>query len=140
MDEEKFIEFEHTGDVGIEVIAASREEVFGRAVLALARLMVGTEEVLATETRTITVAADDDRDLTHDLLAAALNLFLIDGFIWREAKIAARGGELTACLSGERFDSARHEFRGELKAVTYHQLRVAREADGKWGARIIFDR
>jgi SHS2 domain-containing protein len=137
---EAFSEFEHTGDVGIDVIAASRHELFGRAIVALAHLMVAGEQVRAIETRTITVSGGDDCDLMHDLLAAALNLFLIEGFIWREAATIARDGELTARLSGERFDPARHEFRGELKAVTYHQLEVAPEADGKWRARIIFDR
>ncbi|MGD0072768.1 MAG: archease [Candidatus Binataceae bacterium] len=135
-----FVEFEHTGDVGVEIVAPSRPELFARAVVALGRLMVAGEEIRAVESRTISAAADNDCDLMHDLLAAALNLFLIDGFIWLEAAVDDRGGELTARLTGERFDPARHEFRGEIKAVTYHQLEVAPAPNGDWRARIIFDR
>jgi len=140
VSEDFFSEFEHTGDVGIELAAPSRLELFGRAVVALGRLMVAGEEIRAIESRTITASADNDCDLMHDLLASALNLFVVDGFIWREAAVDGRGAELTARLTGEDFDPARHEFRGEIKAVTYHQLEVAPASDGSWRARIIFDR
>ena len=140
VSEEFFTEFEHTGDVGIELTAPSRLELFGRAVVALARLMVAGEEIRAVESRSITAAADNDCDLMHDLLTAALNLFLVDGFVWREAEVNARDGELMARLTGERFDPARHEFRGEIKAVTYHQLEVVPVPGGDWRARIILDR
>jgi SHS2 domain-containing protein len=147
VSDEAFTEFEHTGDVGIEVTAPSRLELFCRAIVAMARLMVAGDGIRALECRSLTASADNDCDLMHDLLALALNLFLVDGFIWREAAAVAREAaavandrELTASLMGERFDPARHEFRGEIKAVTYHQLIVTQAAGGEWRARIIFDR
>jgi len=136
--DEFFTEFEHTGDVGIELTAPSRLELFRRAVIAMAHLMVGGE-VRPVETRTVTAIADNDGDLMHDLLAAALNVFLVDGFVWTDASIDERDGELSAHLLGEPYDPARHEFRGEIKAVTYHQLEVA-QAGKDWRARVIFDR
>lgn len=139
MADEFFTEFEHTGDVGIELAAPSRLELFRRAVIAMARLMVGGEEIRAIESRTVTASADNDVDLMHDLLAAALNVFLVDGFVWADASIDERNGKLSARLLGEPYDPARHEFRGEIKAVTYHQLEVARAGEG-WRARVIFDR
>jgi protein archease len=41
-------------------------------------------------------------------------------------------------LRGEKFNPLRHEFRGEVKAVTYHELAVTRTHSG-WQARVIFD-
>lgn len=137
-DEELFSELEHTADLGIELAAPTRSELFRRAALALARLMVGADEVGAVERRELEVRADSDADLMHDLLSALLNLFVIDAFIWREAQIAAGRGRLGVILLGERLDRARHEFRGEIKAVTYHQLAVE-QRDGQWRARVIFD-
>jgi len=137
--DEFFSEFEHTGDVGIELAAPSRLELFRRAVIAMVRLMVAGEEIRAIESRTVTAIADNDADLMHDLLAAALNVFLVDGFVWKDASIEERDGELSARLLGEPYDPARHEFRGEIKAVTYHQLEVA-QAGKDWRARVIFDR
>ncbi len=138
MADEFFTEFEHTGNVGIELAAPSRLELFRRAVIAMAHLMVGGE-VRPAESRTVTAIADNDADLMHDLLAAALNVFLVDGFVWKDASIDERDGELSAQLLGEPYDPARHEFRGEIKAVTYHQLEVARAGED-WRARVIFDR
>jgi len=140
VSEANFTEFDHTGDVGIEVGAASRPALFGCALVAMARLMVAGDAIRALETRTVSVSANNDIDLIHHLLSAALNLFLVDEFIWRDASVVATGGGLTAQLAGETFDRLRHELRGEIKAVTYHQLSVSQHKTGDWRARIIFDR
>jgi len=112
--------------------------MFSRALLALSRLMVSPDGIAARESRTIDVAAASDSDLMHDLLADALNLFLCDGFVWRDATVIEDERGLHAVLNGEPFDSSRHQLISELKAVTYHQLSVEC-VDGLWRARIIFD-
>ena len=49
-----------------------------------------------------------------------------------------RATALTAELAGEPYAPARHDVRTEVKAVTYHQLSVTRQAGG-WVARVILD-
>jgi protein archease len=137
-DEEFFREFEHTGDTGIEVVAPSRAELFARAVVAMGRIMVAPDAIEPREHRTLEVTAASDDDLMHDALSAALSLFLGDGFIWRDASAEERCGGLLLKLAGEPFDRKRHQLLTELKAVTYHQLKVA-GSDRIWTARIIFD-
>jgi len=137
-DDDFFREFEHTGDLGIQVEAPSRAELFAHAVVALARLMVEPENVHPSDRQQIEVHADNDADLMHDLLAAALNKFLIDGFIWHDARITEHEGAIAAVLSGERFDRARHQLITEIKAVTYHRLAVEHER-GNWQATVVFD-
>ncbi|HEY6393991.1 MAG TPA: archease [Candidatus Binataceae bacterium] len=136
--EEFFREFEHTGDLGIEVFASSRAELLARAAIAMSQLMVEAQRVRSIESRQIEVYADSDADLIHDLLAGALNLFLGDGFIWRDVKIEEANKGVTADFSGEMFDPERHNLLTEIKAVTYHQLSVV-ESPSDWRARIIFD-
>jgi len=131
-------EFEHTGDTGIELAAPTRGELFRRAAIAMGSMLVGRETVSAKQERELTVEADTDPDLMHDLLAELLNLFVVESFIWRDATVKEDGRTLRITLRGEQFDSERHDFRGEIKAVTYHQLSVEQAADG-WHARIIFD-
>jgi len=131
-------EFEHTGDTGIELTAPSRGELFRRAAIAMGAMLVGRETVVANLERNVTVAAETDADLMHDLLAELLNLFVVDSFIWRDAMVEEWEGTLRVTLRGEPFDPTRHDFRGEIKAVTYHQLSVEQGADG-WRARVIFD-
>ncbi len=135
---ELFREFEHTGDLGIELEAATREELFARALLALARLMVEPQGIRPRAEHRIELPPGSDADLMHDLLSAALTLFLADGVIWSEASVSHHDGNLIATLRGEPFDARRHTLVRELKAVTYHRLLVERAAD-RWRARIIFD-
>jgi len=134
-----FREFEHTGDIGIELEAPDRNELFRRAAIAIAALLVERSGVAAAEEREVAVKAASDEDMMHDLLEDLLALFLVDGFIWSDASAQARDdGSLRVTLRGERFDPERHEFRGEIKAVTYHQLSVRQSAEG-WKARVILD-
>ena len=137
-DEEIFREFEHAADLGIEVVAPSRAELFRRAIVAMGRLMLDTTNVRDLENREISIAATDDVDLMHDALSVALRIFMVDSFIWSDAIVNEQSGGLRVRLIGEGFDPSRHEFRQEIKAVTYHQLSVTR-LDGEWRARIIFD-
>jgi SHS2 domain-containing protein len=134
-----FREFEHTGDAGVEVEASSRPELFARAALAMARLMVEEHGIVPAEQREVEASGTDDANKLHDLLAAALSIFLLDGFIWCDAKAREENDRVVLTLAGERFDRKRHVLLGEIKAVTYHQLSVTQTAAGGWCARIIFD-
>lgn len=137
-DSELFCEFEHTGDIGIEVVAASKAELFRRAAIAVGRLMVDTRDVKASAMRQVSVANADDAELLHDALSEVTAVLLSDGFIWSDAAATCVDGELELHLFGEKFDPARHPLRQEIKAVTYHQLSVSRSG-GNWRARVIFD-
>ncbi len=137
-DEDLFREIEHTGDVGIEIEADSRPQLFRRAAIAMVRLMADTAGVRALEYRDLSIAATDNLDLMHDLLSDLLRIFIVDGFIWSDAAIEEANGGLKVRLLGEGFDPARHEFHQEIKAVTYHELSV-RNQNGRWFARVIFD-
>ncbi len=133
-----FHEIEHTGDIGIEIEADSRPELFRRAAIAVAQLMVETTGVRPIENRDLLIVGSDDEELMHDMLSALLQLFLADAFIWSEAAVEERNEGLRVEVRGEPFDATRHEFRKELKAVTYHEL-SARKVGARWHARVIFD-
>jgi protein archease len=137
-DSPLFREFEHTGDLGIELNAPTRGELFRRACIALAFVLVEANEVQETERREVTIEAATDPDLMHDLLTELLCLFTVDGFIWRDASVKEADRSLHVTLKGEQFDPNRHSLSGEIKAVTYHELIVASSPEG-WRARVIFD-
>jgi SHS2 domain-containing protein len=138
LDAPLYRELEHTADIGIEITAPTRSALFRRAVLALAALLVEPSNVASAGPRIVDITAGDDVELMHDLLTELLQLFAADGFIWRDAALEERGRTLHAVLQGESFDPSRHTPRGEIKAVTYHQMTVEKLAN-EWRARIIFD-
>jgi SHS2 domain-containing protein len=131
-------EIEHTGDLGIEITAPARSQLFRRAALALADLLVEPSNVTAAQDRTIEICASEDIELMHDLLTELLQLYAADNFIWRDATVEEKRSGLQVVLQGESFDPKRHRPRGEIKAVTYHQMTVEKTLD-EWRARIIFD-
>ena len=138
MADDFYREFEHTGYTGIEVEAPSRAELFARAAVAMGRIMVAPDGIAPAERRMVQASADTDEDLMHDLLSAALSLFLCDGFIWCDAQAEELPGAVALTLAGEPFNRRRHQLLTEIKAVTYHQLKVE-QIGGAWRARIIFD-
>ncbi len=137
-DQDFFREFEHTADAGIEVEAPSRADLFACAAIGLARMMVAPHSIEPREHRMLEVEASCDEDLMHDALSAALDLFVFDGFIWRDAAVEERRGGLTLKLTGAPFDHRRHELLTELKSVAHNQLTVERSQSG-WTARVMFD-
>jgi SHS2 domain-containing protein len=136
---EEFIrEFEHTGDAGVEVEAPSRADLFACAALGVARIMVAPDGIEPRETHTITVFGETDEELMFDALSDALNLFLYDDFIWRDATVEERPDTIILKLTGEPFDRRRHLMLTELKAVNYEQLSIESDENG-WKARIVFE-
>lgn len=132
-------EIEHTGDLAIEVVGDTGAELFAEALIALSRLMVDPAMIRATSERVIPVGDGDDAEALRDLLAAALNIFIVEGFIWHGAELREDdSGPMVARLEGEKFEPARHQLIEEIKAVTYHRLSVERTGDG-WRAMVVFD-
>jgi SHS2 domain-containing protein len=139
MAEPLFREIEHTADLGIEVEADTPGELFRCAGLALFSLMVSLEGVKAREVREESVGAENWENLLHDWLSRLLQRFLQDGFIAATITILdIDASHVHARLTGEKLDYERHDFKTEIKAVTYHQLSVTCEND-HWRARVIFD-
>ena len=139
MAEPLFREIDHTADIGIEVEADTPAELFRRAGLALFSLMVDLEGVERHEERSIRVDAQGWEELLHDWLSLLLRHFLQDGYIAAQIIVETIDtSHVQARLVGELLDYERHDFATEIKAVTYHQLRVEQD-NGRWRARIIFD-
>jgi len=134
-----FRQFEHTADLGIEVEADSRAELFEAAGLALFSLMVDTSSVRATETRAISAQGEDEEELLRAWLHELLLAFAIGGFVAREVEVERIDRcEVEGTIRGEAYQEGMHRFEREIKGVTYHGLTVE-EANGKWMARVIFD-
>lgn len=129
---------EHTADVGIIARGETVEDVFAAAAEGMLAFIVQAEEVASRESRRRVVEADDREGLLVAWLNDLLLVLNAEGFVPREVVIVqCTETRLVADVRGEPADPARHHFRLDVKAATYHQLRVA-EDDG-WTAHVIFD-
>jgi SHS2 domain-containing protein len=131
--------FDHTADLGVRVFGRTYEEVFANAAYALFDLLTDLNRVRQTLSYNLRVEAADREELLVRWLGELLFLSSAQGYLFKKFSISHLDQtSLQAVAHGETFDPSRHEFKVEIKAVTYHQVEV-KEEDGKWEARVIFD-
>jgi len=131
--------FDHTADVGIRAFGKTVEDVFVNAAYALFDLLTNLKSVQSRVNREIIVEGMDLEDLLVRWLSELLFLCEGEGYLFREFSILSlTPNSLKAVVEGEIFDPARHEFKTEIKAITYHQVEVAQK-DGRWVGKVIFD-
>lgn len=134
-----FETIDHTADFGIRVTAPDLPGLFREAGIALMASMIDLRTVDALQTQAVEVTGADWPDLMVNWLRELLYLFNGEEFLVREIDIQRLAEfSLTAEVAGTAFDPDRHRIETEIKAVTYHDIEVARTADG-WSAQVIFD-
>ena len=133
---------EHTADVGIEVRAPTLEALFVDAAAGFCDAITEAALLGAGEERAFEVEAAGLDLLLVAWLEELLFRFETTGVLYArgEAGVEGKGDSwsLRARMRGERFDPARHPLKVQVKAITYHELEVARDEHG-WRARVIFD-
>ncbi len=131
--------FDHTADLGVEVSAATVEELYAAAAFALFDLLTDLSAVRAGIAKDIVVTGEDQADLLVNFLREVLYIWNGGGFLVKTCLIReVTPQRLKALLRGEFFDPARHRIKQEIKAVTYHQATVCETKKG-WIAKIVFD-
>ncbi len=131
--------FDHTADLGVEVSAATLEELYAAAAFALFDLLADLSTVRAGIAREIVVTGEDPADLLVNFLREVLYMWNGGGFLIKTCLVQeATPQRLKAVLRGEFFDPGRHRIKQEIKAVTYHQASVCETAKGVV-AKVIFD-
>jgi protein archease len=131
--------FEHTADLGLRIRAADLDTLFVEAAQALFGAVV---EDLATvrPLRKIDVQIDGNEIdfLLFDWLRELLYHFDTVHLLFGKFTVHVTDAGLTASAWGERLDRARHNLEHEVKAITYHGLRVEKIGD-MWEAEVIVD-
>ena len=131
--------FEHTADLGLRVHANSLQELFIDAARGLLVMHVANpNDVRPLESKTISLTADGPAYLLFDWLSELLYAFETDKLLFSDFELKIDGNNLTAICRGEPMDQTRHRMEHEVKAITYHGLRVEQTASG-WEAEVIVD-
>ncbi len=136
-------EIDHTGDIGLQVTAATLPQLFERAALAMFRVLTDLETVQTTDTTTIRVDGRDRVALMVRWLSELNYRHTVDDVLYRAFDVrsineADDSFTLTATVHGEAIDPARHTVYTEIKAITFHGLDI-QETDDGWGVQVIFD-
>ena len=131
--------FDHAADVGIRCRATSVEGLFqaaGRALMEWMGPAPGREETAALEAR---VEGQDREDLLVRWLQELLYLFQTRHLYFVSvASVFISDRTLQGEFLFKHWDESSYGEFQEVKAITYHQLRVFEEG-GSWHASVILD-
>jgi len=129
---------DHTADIGIVARGRDLDELFANAAAGMLYLMAGEDFSESTVQREIELQASDDETLLVGWLNELLYILDTERLLLNKFDIAVSGNRLEAKCAGEKLEVRRHSLKREIKAATYHDLRVEK-ANGEYVARIIFD-
>ncbi len=130
---------EHPSDIGIEAYGNSLKEVFGYAASGLISIIVEPSSVDPVEQRFVRLVASDVESLLVKWLSEILYLYDGQNFLMSDVSIEQISlNEIEALITGEPVNERKHEFKMDVKAITYHQLKVTREK-GNWSVRVFLD-
>jgi SHS2 domain-containing protein len=130
---------EHTADIGIRVKAGDLKGLFSNAALAMFDIIAQKTNLkpAAKEELKISLNADDLESLFIDWLNELLSLAATKELIFSGFRINKLGKNiLQAVATGEKTEG--YKLNVEIKAATYHQLKLEELKDG-WQAEVIFD-
>lgn len=138
-NEKCYRNLDHTGDLQIEVWGESREALLAHCSQALTDQLVDIDLVQGKREVEWSVDAESPEELLVGQLQEILFRFDSEGMIFSNFQISLRGLNHIKCLAfGEPLDRAKHGFKTEIKAVTYHKLFIGEE-EGRWVARVVLD-
>jgi len=141
----KHFEFlEHTADLYIAAYGKRLEEALENAAYATFEGMTDLDKVQPTMEDTVEVEGHNEQALLYNWLEALLVKFDITGNLYSRFKIVSiektsAGFRLKAKIWGEPFNPKKHLSKVGVKAVTYHQMEILRDAEGAVTLKFILD-
>ena len=131
--------FDHTADLGLRIRAPDLNTLFMEAAQALFSVIV--EDLASVEPWQrfdIQLAGTEPDYLLFDWLNELLYYWDSEHVLLGRFEARVTPTSLAGSAWGERLDPERHCLLHEVKAITYHGLRVEQTPDG-WLAEVIID-
>ena len=130
---------DHTADVGLEVRADDLASLFNNAARGMFSIIASIENIQPTTQFPLELTAGNLEDLLVNWLSELLYLFSTKNVLFSRFEITAIDDHhIQAKALGQPIDQATHNLYTEIKAVTYHQLKV-QKIEHAWIAMVIFD-
>jgi len=122
---------EHPSDIGIEARGPSLARAFEESARGFMSVILDPTLVESRESMEIALRGSDQAQLLVKWLSEILYLYDGRGFVCAEFRISRLGKTyLNATVGGEPFTPSKHRTHLDVKAVTYHQLRIQENQEG----------
>lgn len=128
-----------TSDAAFEAYGKNLNELFANSALAMFEVMINTKQIKPKVEKDVKIQSKDLEGLLFEWLNELLVFYGAENLAFSkfELKIDDKNLKLEARCWGEEINPERHETRTEVKAATYHKMKV--EKNKMWKARVILD-
>lgn len=134
----KYTVLNHTADIGIRAYGKTIKEAFENAALGMFSLITDLDKVEEKVSFNLSLEADDEETLLAEWLNELIYLFEVKKMLLKKFAIGElEKTKLSASVSGEELDLKRHTLMMQIKAATYHMLKVTHKEN--WEVQVIFD-
>jgi SHS2 domain-containing protein len=125
---------DHMTDAVIEAQGDTLEEAFVQGARGLVDTMVDLATVRPVTEVKMEAGGHDLESLLFDWLDKVMLLMVADGIATSEFSVTIQrlddgSYSLKGTAKGEEIDLARHHYKVEIKAITYHEMLVKQERD-----------
>jgi SHS2 domain-containing protein len=133
---------EHTADLKIKATGGTFSEALSEAAKALTEAIAGKSKIEAKVERKYAIVVKHPETLVHDFLGQVIYTFSTEHLLFSEFNLILKeslGYKLVATLRGEPYDPKKHKLVKEVKAATYHDLKVEGDDKKGWTIEVICD-
>jgi SHS2 domain-containing protein len=133
---------EHTADLKIKATGKTFSEALTEAAKALTEATAGKSRIEPKVEKQYAIIVKHPETLVHDFLSQLIYLFSTEHMLFCEFDLNLKeslGYKLIAKLKGEPYDPKKHKLVKEVKAVTYHELKVVGDDKNGWTLEVICD-
>ena len=133
MSNADFHYIEHVSDAMVEAYGRTLSEVFANSARALVNIVCDLSRIDLNKSVIIETEGFDQISLLYNWLEKVLLTLLVDNIALAnfDLKIEQSKGNynLFSTCRGEAFSEQKHHYKVEVKAITYHEMKISRRND-----------
>jgi SHS2 domain-containing protein len=135
LDSDRYRYLEHSTDAIVQAYGSSLEELFENSAMGLVNIMFDIDKVENRQSETIIASDENLENLLFDWLEKVLLKIFIDQIVLsrfsirvfeKHKNLEEKRYFLEAQAGGEKVNYDKHNYKIEIKAITYHELKIQR--------------
>jgi SHS2 domain-containing protein len=135
----KYKVINHTADIAVVVYGEQLSDIYLNSAYALFDLITELDKVKAKGRKSFNIEGLDNEDLLVRWLNELIYCFSTEGWLPKEVKIIKLDAQyLEAETRGENFNPIKHTLKNEIKAATYHDIKIEKRGS-LYQVQIVFD-
>jgi SHS2 domain-containing protein len=124
---------EHVSDAMVEAYGRTLSEVFANSARALINIVCDLSRIDLNESVIIETEGFDQISLLYNWLEKVLLALLVDNIALANFDLTIEQSKdkykLFSTCGGEAFSEQKHHYKVEVKAITYHEMKISRRND-----------